>query len=156
MSDRPRVTIFADGSCLGNPGPGGWAALLVTERGGERHERVLVGADSATTNNRMELMAVIEGLNALKVPCEVEVVTDSNYVVKGITEWVHGWVMRGWKTSQKKPVENQDLWRALLDAAARHEVRWQWVKGHAGHVENERVDALARAEAARVQLEGPR
>lgn len=156
MSARPRVTLFADGSCLGNPGPGGWAALLVTERNGERHERELVGADSATTNNKMELTAVIEGLNALKVPCDVEVVTDSNYVVKGMTEWVHGWVQRGWKTSQKKPVENQDLWRALMDAAARHTVRWQWVRGHAGHVENERVDALARAAATRVQLAGRR
>lgn len=150
--ERPKVTIFADGSCLGNPGPGGWAALLVTEKGGERHERELVGADSATTNNRMELTAVIEGLNALKVPCEVEVVTDSNYVVKGMTEWVHGWARRGWMTSQKKPVENQELWRALLDAAARHQVSWRWVRGHAGHVENERVDALARAAATRVQL----
>lgn len=151
MSARPRVTLFADGSCLGNPGPGGWAALLVTERNGERHERELVGADAATTNNRMELTAVIEGLNALKVPCEVCVVTDSNYVVKGMTEWVQGWIARGWKTSQKKPVENQTLWRALLDAAARHEVRWQWVRGHAGHVENERVDALAREAATQIQ-----
>lgn len=152
MSERPRVTIFADGSCLGNPGPGGWAALLVTEKDGERHEREIFGADSATTNNKMELMAVIEGLNALKVPCDVVVVTDSNYVVKGISEWVHNWVKRGWMTSQKKPVENQDLWRALLAASARHVVRWQWVKGHAGHPENERVDELARAEATRIQL----
>lgn len=156
MSERPQVTLFADGSCLGNPGPGGWAALLVTEKDGEKHERELFGADSATTNNKMELLAIIEGLNALKVPCDVLVVTDSNYVVKGMTEWIQGWQKRGWMTSQKKPVENQDLWRALLAAASRHHVKWQWVRGHAGHVENERVDVLARAEATRIQLAGRR
>ncbi len=152
MSELPRVTIFADGSCLGNPGPGGWAALLVTDKDGARHERELAGAAPATTNNKMELLAVIEGLNALKVPCDVCVVTDSNYVVKGMTEWLSGWLKRGWKTSQNKPVENQELWRALMQAAARHHVRWQWVRGHAGHPENERVDELARAEATRIQL----
>lgn len=153
MSDRPGVQVFADGSCLGNPGPGGWAALLVTRRRGERREKELAGAAAHTTNNQMELTAVVEGLRALKVPCDVEVVTDSNYVVKGMREWVQGWIARGWKTSQRKPVENQDLWRALLDAAAPHEVTWTWVKGHAGHAENERVDELARREALRIQAE---
>ena len=142
-----RVTLYCDGSCLGNPGRGGWAALLVVERGGKRTEKLLSGGTPATTNNRMELMSAIEGLRALKRPCHVHVVTDSNYVVKGMTEWRLGWQRRGWKNSQNKPVENQDLWRALIEAAAAHQVSWAWVKGHAGHTENERVDEAARAAA---------
>ncbi len=143
------VTVFCDGSCLGNPGRGGWAALLVMERDGARKERLLSGATPATTNNRMELLSAIEGLRALKRRCRVRVVTDSNYVVKGMTEWRFGWERRGWKNAQKKPVENQDLWHALIAEAERHETRWQWVEGHAGHPENERVDEAARAAATR-------
>jgi ribonuclease HI len=143
----PRVTIFTDGSCLGNPGPGGWAALLVSGA----HEKELVGGAAHTTNNKMELLAVVEGLRALKKPCAIEVVTDSTYVVKGMTEWIQGWIKRGWKNSKKQPVENQDLWRALLEASAPHEVTWRWVRGHAGHKENERVDVLARTFAEQVQ-----
>lgn len=142
-----RVTIYCDGSCLGNPGRGGWAALLITERGGQRTEKLLSGHTPATTNNRMELMSAIEGLRALKRRCRAHVVTDSNYVVKGMTEWRFGWEKRGWKNSQRKPVENQDLWHALIEAAAQHETSWAWVEGHAGHPENERVDEAARAAA---------
>ncbi len=140
---KKSVEIHTDGACLGNPGPGGWAALL-------RHagrERELAGGESETTNNRMELMAAIMALEALKSPCEVELSTDSQYVQKGIGEWLPNWIRRGWKTAAGQPVKNQDLW-VRLDAAARpHAVSWKWVKGHAGHVENERVDKLARAEA---------
>lgn len=149
MSDLlERVTLYCDGSCLGNPGRGGWAALLVMERGGERMEKLLSGGTAATTNNRMELLSAIEGLRALKRRCKVHVVTDSNYVVKGMTSWRFGWEQRGWKNSQKKPVENQDLWRALIEAAAKHDTTWAWVEGHAGHPENERVDQAARAAAS--------
>jgi ribonuclease HI len=133
------VRIYTDGACKGNPGPGGWGALL---RSGA-HERELYGGDPATTNNRMELTAVIRALAALKRPSEVEVYTDSEYVKKGITEWLAAWKRRGWKTADRKPVKNADLWRALDEAAARHHVRWHWVRGHAGHPENERADALA-------------
>ena len=133
------VRIYTDGACKGNPGPGGWGALL---RSGS-HERELYGGDPATTNNRMELTAVIRALAALKRPSEVEVYTDSEYVKKGITEWLAAWKRRGWKTADRKPVKNADLWRALDEAAARHHVRWHWVRGHAGHPENERADALA-------------
>lgn len=150
MRDMEKVSVFTDGSCLRNPGPGGWAALLVVLRDGERSEKLIAGAAPATTNNRMELLAAIEGLKALKRPCQAEVITDSNYVVKGMTEWIHGWRKRGWKNSQKKPVENKDLWEALSDAAAPHQVTWTWVRGHAGHPENERVDAAAQAEARRI------
>jgi ribonuclease HI len=146
-----KVTIFSDGSCLGNPGPGGWAALLVTLKDGERHERELIGGEDHTTNNRMELSAALEGLRVLKRPCAVEVVTDSNYLVKGMTEWMRGWIKRGWKNSKKQPVENRDLWEALLEASEDHDVKWTWVKAHAGHPENERVDDLARDEATRRQ-----
>jgi ribonuclease HI len=149
-ADVDAITLFCDGSCLGNPGPGGWASLLVARRHGAAHERLLTGAERATTNNRMELMAAVAGLAALKRPCRVEVVTDSNYVVQGMKSWIHGWKKRGWKNSQNKPVENQDLWLALDDAARPHTVTWTWVKGHAGHVENERVDEAARAEALRI------
>jgi ribonuclease HI len=143
MTDLPAVEIFTDGACRGNPGPGGWAALLRT---GDR-EREIGGGEAHTTNNRMELRAAIEALNTLKRPCRVEIHTDSNYVREGITNWIHGWQRNGWRTADKKPVKNADLWQELIDAAARHQVRWHWVKGHSGHPENDRVDALACAEA---------
>jgi ribonuclease HI len=136
-----RVKLFTDGSCHGNPGPGGWAAIL--EYGDVRRE--LSGAEIATTNNRMELRGAIEGLAALVEPCEVEVFSDSQYVVKGMTSWLADWKRRGWRTADKKPVKNDDLWRLLDVAAARHRVRWHWVRGHDGHVENERADRLANA-----------
>ena len=139
----PQVEIFTDGACRGNPGPGGWAALLRT---GDK-EREIAGGEPLTTNNRMELRAAIEGLNALKRPCQVELHTDSNYVRDGITKWIHGWQRNGWRTSDKKPVKNAELWQQLLDAAAPHQVNWHWVKGHSGHAENDRVDALACEEA---------
>jgi ribonuclease HI len=137
------VEIHTDGACLGNPGPGGWAALL-------RHngrERELAGGEAQTTNNRMELLAAIMALEALKAPCEVVLSTDSQYVQKGIGEWLPNWIRRGWKTAGGDPVKNQDLWQRLHAAAKPHKVQWKWVKGHAGHAENERVDKLARAEA---------
>lgn len=134
------VSIWTDGACSGNPGPGGWGALL---RYGDR-ERELSGGEELTTNNRMELIAAIEALNALKHACTVELHTDSQYVKGGITSWIHGWKRNGWKTSAKKPVKNAELWQALDDAVSRHTVNWHWVKGHAGHVENERADELAR------------
>jgi ribonuclease HI len=133
------VRIYTDGACKGNPGPGGWGALL---RSGT-HERELYGGDPATTNNRMELTAVIRALEALKRASKVEVYTDSEYVMKGITEWLAAWKRRGWKTADRKPVKNADLWRELDELAGRHEVRWHWVRGHSGHPENERADALA-------------
>jgi len=134
------VEIFTDGACSGNPGPGGWGAIL-RFRG---QEKELSGGETPTTNNRMELMAAIEGLKALKRPAQVRVWTDSVYVRDGITKWVHGWKRSGWKTADKKPVKNVDLWQALLEAAKPHDVEWRWIKGHAGHPENERADALAR------------
>jgi ribonuclease HI len=133
------VRIYTDGACKGNPGPGGWGALL---RSGA-HERELFGGERETTNNRMELTAVIRALEALKRRSRVEVYTDSEYVKNGITEWLANWKRRGWKTADRKPVKNVDLWQALEAAAARHEVHWHWVRGHAGHAENERADALA-------------
>ncbi|MDT7933338.1 MAG: ribonuclease HI [Sphingomonadaceae bacterium] len=138
------VRIFTDGACKGNPGPGGWGAILVA--GG--HERELSGYEPLTTNNRMELTAAVEGLAALKRPCAVTLTTDSVYVRDGITKWVQGWQRNGWRTADKKPVKNEDLWRALLQAAAPHRIDWRWVKGHAGHPENERADALANAAIA--------
>jgi ribonuclease HI len=134
-----QVELFTDGACRGNPGPGGWGALL---RHGSR-ERELWGGEAATTNNRMELLAAIEGLSALSEPCRVTLTTDSTYVMKGITEWIENWKRRGWKTAAKKPVANADLWRRLDEACASHEIEWHWVKGHSGHPENERADALA-------------
>jgi ribonuclease HI len=134
-----KIQIFTDGACRGNPGPGGWGALL---RYGE-HERELFGGEPDTTNNRMELMAAIRALETLKEPCEVDLTTDSEYVRKGITEWLPNWKARNWKTSDRKPVKNADLWQALELAASRHQVRWHWVKGHSGHDENERADQLA-------------
>ncbi len=134
-----QVDIFTDGACKGNPGPGGWGAVL--RMGG--HERELSGAEAATTNNRMELMAVIRALGALKEPCRVTLHTDSRYVIDGITKWIFGWQKNGWKTAAKKPVLNADLWIALLDATTPHRIDWRWVKGHSGHPENERADRLA-------------
>jgi len=133
------VDIFTDGACRGNPGPGGWGALL---RCGET-ERELYGGEPATTNNRMELTAAIEALRALSRPCAVRLTTDSNYVRHGITEWMAGWKRKGWKTAARKPVKNADLWRALDEQNQRHDVEWHWVKGHSGHPENDRADALA-------------
>ncbi|MEL6734768.1 MAG: ribonuclease HI [Pseudomonadota bacterium] len=134
------VSIWTDGACSGNPGPGGWGALL---RYGDK-ERELYGGEDLTTNNRMELLAAIEALNALKQPCAVDLHTDSQYVKGGMTGWIHGWKRNGWKTSAKKPVKNAELWQALDEAVSRHTVNWHWVKGHAGHAENERADELAR------------
>lgn len=133
------VEIYSDGACRGNPGPGGWGALL-RRRGAERE---LYGGEADTTNNRMELTAVIRALEALKRPSRVQLHTDSLYVIKGISQWIHDWKRRGWRTADKKPVKNVDLWRALEALAARHDVEWHWVKGHAGHPENERADRLA-------------
>ena len=145
MTELSLVEIYTDGACRGNPGPGGWGALL---RMGKK-ERELSGGEPLTTNNRMELMAAIKGLEALKRPYRVQLFTDSNYVRDGITKWIHGWRRNGWKTADKKPVKNAELWQELLDAAATHRVEWHWVKGHSGHPENDRVDALACAEADR-------
>ena len=133
------VEIFTDGACRGNPGPGGWGALL---RYGD-NERELCGGEHETTNNRMELMAVIEGLSALQRPCEVKVTSDSTYVLKGIQEWMPNWKKRGWKTASKKPVKNVDLWQKLDQLVELHSIDWQWVKGHSGHAENEIADQLA-------------
>ena len=135
------VVIHTDGACSGNPGPGGWGALLSY---GD-HERELSGGEALTTNNRMELLAAIRGLEALKKPCRVRLVTDSQYVMKGITEWMVNWKRRGWTTADRKPVKNADLWRELDELCGRHEVRWEWVRGHQGHPGNERADELARA-----------
>ena len=136
---KDEVEIFTDGACRGNPGPGGWGVLL-------RHngrEKTLHGGEPATTNNRMEMMAAIMALESLKRPCKVALTTDSQYVMKGITEWLANWKRRGWKTADKKPVKNEDLWRRLDAAVSGHDVDWHWVRGHTGHAENERVDALA-------------
>ena len=136
----PFVVIHTDGACSGNPGPGGWGAVLHYGT----NEKELWGGELSTTNNRMELMAAIQALEALKKPCKVELHTDSQYVQKGIHEWIHGWKRRGWLTADKKPVKNDDLWKRLDAARLRHEVDWRWIKGHAGHEFNERADALAR------------
>jgi len=141
-----QVEIYTDGACLGNPGPGGWAAIL--ESG--RHRRELSGADAATTNNRMELSAAIEGLKALRKSCDVVLFTDSRYVMQGMTEWLPGWRRKGWRTASGKPVENRDLWEQLVAAAEPHEIRWKWVRGHNGVPGNERADALARAAAEKI------
>ncbi|MBX9614504.1 MAG: ribonuclease HI [Caulobacteraceae bacterium] len=133
------VIIHTDGACKGNPGPGGWGAIL--QAAGKTKE--MSGGEPVTTNNRMELMAAIMALEALTRPCTVELHTDSKYVMTGITEWIHGWKARGWKTADKKPVKNDDLWKRLDTARARHDVKWRWVKGHAGHELNERADQLA-------------
>ncbi|HEX7817707.1 ribonuclease HI [Dyella sp.] len=137
------VHAFTDGACLGNPGPGGWAALLRAKG----TERMLEGGERATTNNRMELMGAIAALEALTRPCTVLLFTDSRYVMQGIEEWVPKWKANGWRTADKKPVKNQDLWERLSQAVSKHQVSWRWVKGHSGHVENERVDVAARKQA---------
>ena len=134
-----KVQVYTDGACRGNPGPGGWGALLRYND----TEKELYGAERATTNNRMELMAAIQALESLKRPCEVSLTTDSQYVRKGITEWIDNWKRRGWKTADKKPVKNQDLWQRLEQATHKHKIHWKWIKGHSGHAENERADALA-------------
>ncbi|HZR80243.1 MAG TPA: ribonuclease HI [Candidatus Binatia bacterium] len=141
------VRLFTDGSCHGNPGPGGWAAIL--EHAGVRRE--MSGAQARTTNNQMELRAVLEGLRALREPCDVEVFSDSQYVVNGMRQWIHDWKRRGWRTADRKPVKNEDLWRALDEEAGRHRTSWHWVRGHDGHPENERADALANAAIAEIE-----
>jgi ribonuclease HI len=140
------LVAYTDGACSGNPGPGGWGALLQAKDGDEViKERTLNGGEKLTTNNRMELLAAINALDALERPSAITIVTDSTYVKNGVTSWIHGWKKNGWKTSAKKPVKNDDLWRRLDEAQSRHDVTWEWVKGHAGHEENERADELARA-----------
>lgn len=143
--EMPLVEIATDGACKGNPGRGGWGVLL---RMGTT-EKELSGGEPHTTNNRMELMAAIQGLNALKKPCRVKLSTDSRYVMDGLTKWIKGWQRNGWKTADKKPVKNADLWQQLLDAAKPHRIEWVWVKGHAGHPDNERADTLASDAALR-------
>jgi ribonuclease HI len=138
-TELPHVVIATDGACKGNPGPGGWGALL--RMGGT--EKELSGSEPHTTNNRMELMAAIMALSALKKPCRITLSTDSNYVRDGITKWVHGWIRNGWRTADKKPVKNVELWQALLAETKQHRIEWRWVKGHSGDPDNERVDALA-------------
>ena len=144
---KAAVTIFTDGACSGNPGPGGWGAILVS--GG--HEKELSGGEALTTNNRMELMAAIAALEALKRPCEVDLHTDSQYLRGGITQWIDGWKRKGWRTASGSAVKNIDLWQRLDAARAPHKVRWHWLRGHSGHAENERADALARAALAPFQ-----
>lgn len=139
-SSKPNVEAFTDGACSGNPGPGGWGVLLRTGR----HEKELSGGEPETTNQRMELRAAIEALKALKKNCHITIYSDSKYVVLGMTEWIHGWKKKAWKNANKKPVANQDLWQELDQTSQRHEVQWEWVKGHAGHPGNERADELAR------------
>ena len=141
------VEMFTDGACKGNPGPGGWGAIL---RMGD-NERELAGSEAQTTNNRMELMAVIKGLTALKSPCHVKLHTDSRYVIDGITKWVHGWQKNGWRTADRQPVKNEDMWRELVTTVKPHRIDWIWVKGHDGHPENERVDKLASDAALTVR-----
>jgi ribonuclease HI len=141
MAGVTRVEVFTDGACSGNPGPGGWGAILISNEA----RKDLSGGEKLTTNNRMEMMAAISALEALKRPCEVHLHTDSMYLKDGITKWLAGWIAKGWKTADKKPVKNQDLWMRLDEARARHSVHWHWVRGHAGHQLNEEADALARA-----------
>lgn len=141
MTSEDWVELYTDGACQGNPGPGGWGVLLRYKN----HERECHGGESDTTNNRMELKAVIEGLKSLTRPCKVKVFTDSRYVQQGISEWIIRWQAKGWKTASGGAVKNQDLWQALLEATQPHQIEWHWVKGHAGHEENERADVLARA-----------
>lgn len=142
-----KIDIFTDGACLGNPGPGGWAYLLRYNE----HQKIGSGGDFNTTNNRMELQAVIEALHALRKRCHIDLYTDSQYVRKGITEWIHSWKKNGWKNSQKQPVKNQDLWEELHALSQTHEMHWHWVKGHSGHPENEIVDEAARLAAEKMR-----
>jgi ribonuclease HI len=147
VTSGPHVIIHTDGACSGNPGPGGWGAILTSGA----HEKELKGGEAHTTNNRMELMGAIEALEALKKPSTVELHTDSKYVHDGISKWIHGWKRNGWKTADKKPVKNMDLWQRLDSAIQRHQVHWRWVKGHAGHEMNERADRLAVAAIAEIR-----
>jgi ribonuclease HI len=140
MTDSETIVIYTDGACSGNPGPGGWGAILMWGA----HRKELTGGEATTTNNRMELMAAISALEALKRPSKVELHTDSNYVKNGVTGWIHGWKRNGWKTADKKPVKNAELWQRLDEARKSHDVDWRWVQGHAGHEHNERADELAR------------
>ena len=139
MTELPHVEIATDGACKGNPGPGGWGAVI---RSGAR-EKDISGGENSTTNNRMELMAAIKALEALKKPCRITLSTDSKYVMDGLTKWIHGWRKNGWKTADRKPVKNADLWQELVTASAPHQIDWKWVKGHNGHPDNERADKLA-------------
>ena len=148
MTDH--VEIFSDGACRGNPGPGGWGALLRYKG----HEKLLSGGEAHTTNNRMEMMAAIQALESLRRPCKVQVTTDSQYLHKGITEWLDGWKRRGWKTAAKQPVKNADLWERLDQALASHQVEWHWVRGHSGHPENERADQLATQAIDKLSKQG--
>ncbi len=153
----PDLYIYTDGACSGNPGPGGWGALMIARDGDtELKRRELSGGAAETTNNRMELTAAIEALQALERPSKVTLVTDSSYVKDGLTKWIFGWKKNGWKTAAKKPVKNEELWRALDAANARHDVTWEWVKGHAGHPENERADELARGGMAPYKPQKPK
>ena len=146
MTQDKTVSLYTDGACKGNPGKGGWGVLM---RYGS-HEKELFGGEAHTTNNRMELTAIIQGLAALSRPCAVVIHTDSQYVKNGMEQWIHGWKKNGWKTAAKQPVKNEDLWRQLDQLAAQHQIQWQWVRGHAGHAENERADALANQGVASV------
>ena len=147
MTQDKTVSLYTDGACKGNPGKGGWGVLM---RYGS-HEKELFGGEAHTTNNRMELTAIIQGLAALKRPCAVVIYTDSQYVKNGMEQWIHGWTKHGWKTASKQPVKNEDLWQQLDRLAAQHQIQWQWVRGHAGHTENERADALANQGVASVE-----
>ena len=147
MTENKTVYLYTDGACKGNPGKGGWGVLM---RYGS-HEKELFGGEAHTTNNRMELTAIIQGLAALNRPCAVVIYTDSQYVKNGMEKWIHGWKKNGWKTAAKQPVKNEDLWQQLDQLAAQHQIQWQWVRGHAGHAENERADALANQGVASVQ-----
>ena len=146
MTENKTVSLYTDGACKGNPGKGGWGVLM---RYGS-HEKELFGGEAHTTNNRMELTAIIQGLAALNRPCAVVIYTDSQYVKNGMEQWIHGWKKNGWKTASKQPVKNEDLWRQLDQLAAQHQIQWQWVRGHTGHAENERADALANQGVASV------
>mgnify|MGYP003082886639 FL=1 len=147
MTQDKTVSLYTDGACKGNPGKGGWGVLM---RYGS-HEKELFGGEAHTTNNRMELTAIIQGLAALKRPCAVVIYTDSQYVKNGMEQWIHGWKKNGWKTASTQPVKNEDLWQQLDRLAAQHQIQWQWVRGHAGHAENERADALANQGVASVE-----
>ena len=147
MTQDKTVSLYTDGACKGNPGKGGWGVLM---RYGS-HEKELFGGEAHTTNNGMELTAIIQGLAALKRPCAVVIYTDSQYVKNGMEQWIHGWKKNGWKTASKQPVKNEDLWQQLDRLAAQHQIQWQWVRGHAGHTENERADALANQGVASVE-----
>ena len=147
MTQDKTISLYTDGACKGNPGKGGWGVLMRYDS----HEKELFGGEAHTTNNRMELTAIIQGLAALKRPCAVVIYTDSQYVKNGMEKWIHGWKKNGWKTASKQPVKNEDLWQQLDRLAAQHQIQWQWVRGHAGHAENERADALANQGVASVE-----